>query len=140
VTKNAQAKKVWPQQLSKWMVQGMRPSLYDVKNRRVHVAGRDLHFMCGATAVEDLHCQEFRLSRLARRNFCMYPEERSGYELNSASSMGTDRWCLFPNSAMYEFSASGIQLRILSYATVSVLFRILEGVHQQLSFLTYTDS
>ena len=59
----------------------------DVKNRRVHVAGRDLHFVCGATAVEDLHCEEFRLSRLARRNFCMYPEERSGYELNSASSM-----------------------------------------------------
>ena len=59
----------------------------DVKNRRVHVAGRGLHFVCGATAVEDLHCMEFRLSRLPRSNFFMYPEERSGYDLNSASSM-----------------------------------------------------
>ena len=59
----------------------------DVKTRRVHVAGRDLHFVCGVTAVEDLHLQEFRLSKLARQNFCMYPEERLGYELNSASSM-----------------------------------------------------
>jgi hypothetical protein len=59
----------------------------DVKNRRVHVAGREMHYVCGATAVEDLHCQEFRLSRLPRRNFFMYPEERSGPESNSASMM-----------------------------------------------------
>jgi hypothetical protein len=59
----------------------------DVKNRRVHVAGRGLHFVCGATAVENLHCLEFRLSRLPQRNFFMFPEERSGYDLNSASSM-----------------------------------------------------
>ena len=59
----------------------------DVKNRRVHVAGRGLHFVCGTSAVEDVHCQEFRLSRLPRRHFCMYPEERSGPELNSASYM-----------------------------------------------------
>jgi hypothetical protein len=59
----------------------------DIKNRRVHVSGREMHFMCGTTAVEDLHCEEFRLSRLPRRNFYMYPEERSGYELNSATSM-----------------------------------------------------
>jgi hypothetical protein len=59
----------------------------DVKNRRVHVAGRCLHFVCGATAVEDLQCSEFRLSRLPRQNLFMYPEERSGYDLNSASSM-----------------------------------------------------
>ena len=59
----------------------------DVQIRRVHVAGRCLHFVCGATAVEDLQCSEFRLSRLPRQIFFMYPEERSGYDLNSASSM-----------------------------------------------------
>jgi hypothetical protein len=59
----------------------------DIKNRRVYVAGRSLHFVCGVTAVEDLHCQEFRLSRYARANFCMYPEERSGTDLNSPSMM-----------------------------------------------------
>jgi hypothetical protein len=59
----------------------------DVKNRRVHVAGRGMHFVCGTSAVEDVHCQEFRLSRLARRHFFMYPEEMSGPELNSATFM-----------------------------------------------------
>ncbi len=54
----------------------------DVKNRRVYVAGRGMHFVCGATAVEDLHCLEFWLSRLPRRSFFMYPEVRSGYEFN----------------------------------------------------------
>jgi hypothetical protein len=59
----------------------------DVKNRRVHVAGRGMHFVCGVMAIEDLHCQEFRLSRLPRRHFFMYPEHRSGLTLNSASMM-----------------------------------------------------
>ncbi len=59
----------------------------DVKTRRVHVVGRVMHYVCGVTAVEDLHCQEFRLSRFGRQNFCMYPEERSGMELNSPSMM-----------------------------------------------------
>ena len=59
----------------------------DVKNRRVHVAGREKHYVCGVTAVHDLQCDEFRLSRLSRANFCMYPEERSGLELNSPSMM-----------------------------------------------------
>jgi hypothetical protein len=59
----------------------------DIKNRRVHVAGRAMHFVCGVTAIEVLHCQEFRLSPLPRRNFFMYPEHRSGVELNSASMM-----------------------------------------------------
>jgi len=59
----------------------------DIKNRRVHVAGRAMHFVCGVLAIEDLHCQEFRVSRLARRYFFMYPEHRFGMELNSASMM-----------------------------------------------------
>ena len=59
----------------------------DVKERRVHVVGREKHYVCGVTAVHDLQCDEFRLSRLARANFCMYPEERSGMELNSPSMM-----------------------------------------------------
>ncbi len=67
----------------------------DVKNLRVHVAGYMLQgegcisCMCGTSAVEDVHCQEFRLSisRLQRRHFFLYPEESSGPELNSASFM-----------------------------------------------------
>jgi hypothetical protein len=36
--------------------------------------------MCGTSAVEDVHCQEFRLSisRLQRRHFFLYPEGHLG--------------------------------------------------------------
>ena len=59
----------------------------DVLNRRVHVAGRDNHFVCGVTAVQDLLTHHFQLARLPRSGFCMYPEERLGMELNSPSMM-----------------------------------------------------
>jgi hypothetical protein len=59
----------------------------DVRTRRVHVAGRKNHFLCGVAAVEDLVNSCFTLSVLPRQGFCMYPEERLGMELNSASMM-----------------------------------------------------
>jgi hypothetical protein len=59
----------------------------DVQTRRVHVAGRENHFVCGVSAVQDVATQNFELSRLPRSGFCMYPEERLGMELNSPSMM-----------------------------------------------------
>jgi hypothetical protein len=59
----------------------------DVQTRRVHVAGRDNHYVCGVIATFDYLTQNFALLRLPRSGFCTYPEERLGMELNSASSM-----------------------------------------------------
>jgi hypothetical protein len=59
----------------------------DVQNRRIHVAGRANHFVCGVTAVEDLVTHVFTLAALPRCGFCTYPEERLGMELNSPSMM-----------------------------------------------------
>jgi hypothetical protein len=53
-----------------------------------HVAERENHFLCGVAAVEDLvTTSRFTLPVLPRQGFCMYPEERLGMELNSASMM-----------------------------------------------------
>jgi len=59
----------------------------DVQTRRVHVAGRANHFVCGVRAVQDVVTQNFALSRLPRSGFSMYPEDRLGMELNSPSMM-----------------------------------------------------
>jgi hypothetical protein len=59
----------------------------DVKKRRIVVAGREMHYVCGVTATEDVSCQEFKLSLLPRESFTMYPEERLGLEVNSPSMM-----------------------------------------------------
>jgi hypothetical protein len=59
----------------------------DVQTRRVHIAGREKHFVCGVTAVQDLVTENFTLAWLPRSGFCMYPEERLGMELNSPSMM-----------------------------------------------------
>lgn len=59
----------------------------DVQTRRVHVAGRFHHFVCGVTAVQDLVTQNFELARLPRSSFSMYPEDILGMELNSPSMM-----------------------------------------------------
>jgi hypothetical protein len=59
----------------------------DVKQRRMHVAGRRLHYVVGVTAIQDLKSQSFKLLKLARGDFVTYPEERSGMELQSASMM-----------------------------------------------------
>jgi hypothetical protein len=59
----------------------------DVQIRRVHVAGRENHFVCGVSAVHDFDTQNFSLALLPRSSFCMYPEEKLGMELNSPSMM-----------------------------------------------------
>jgi hypothetical protein len=59
----------------------------DVKQRRVHVAGRGMHYVCGVTATEDKESVGLTLSPLARSSFAMYPEDRSGMEINSSCMM-----------------------------------------------------
>ena len=59
----------------------------DVQTRRVHVAGRANHYVCGVSATFDYLTHNFTLVRLPRSGFCMYPEERLSMELNSASIM-----------------------------------------------------
>jgi hypothetical protein len=59
----------------------------DVKQRRIYVAGRGMHYVCGLTATEDLERHEYRVSPLSRGAFSMYPEERFGLGLNSPSMM-----------------------------------------------------
>jgi len=76
----------------------------DVYSGEVHVAGRDLHYVCGMCCHETVAkktktglVQEgsFRLERLIREEggerlkhgFCMYAEERLGNNINSAGMM-----------------------------------------------------
>jgi hypothetical protein len=59
----------------------------DVHNRRVHVAGRANHYVCGVVVVENLLQHHYSFALLPRSGFCMYPEERLGMGLNSASMM-----------------------------------------------------
>jgi hypothetical protein len=59
----------------------------DVQIRRVHVAGRKRHYVCGVTAVQDPLTNTYALSLMPRSDFSMYPEEVLGMELNSASIM-----------------------------------------------------
>jgi len=59
----------------------------DVQTRRVHVAGRKNHFVCGVTACQDLMSKRFTLARLPRTSFSMYPEVNLGMEINSPSMM-----------------------------------------------------
>ena len=59
----------------------------EVQTRRVHVAGRDKHFVCGVIASQDFVTKQFKLVRLPRSSFFMYPEEKLGMELNSPSMM-----------------------------------------------------
>ena len=59
----------------------------DVQTRRVHVSGRENHFVCGVSASQDFVTQIFTLSLLQRCSFSMYPEEILGMEINSPSMM-----------------------------------------------------
>jgi sucrose-6-phosphate hydrolase SacC (GH32 family) len=77
----------------------------DVYSGAVHVAGRDLHYVCGMCAHEKIEKRSdekskqepwgFLIKKVIREEdgvqvqdgFCMYPEERSGMELNSPSMM-----------------------------------------------------
>jgi hypothetical protein len=59
----------------------------DIRTRKVHVVGRKQHYVCGVKAVEDTVNNTYTFSILPRTGFCMYPEERLGMEINSASMM-----------------------------------------------------
>jgi hypothetical protein len=76
----------------------------DVYSGAVHVAGRDLHYVCGMCAHEKIDTKDkdlaegpwgFVCKKLLREEdgvqvndgFCMYPEDRLGMTLNSASMM-----------------------------------------------------
>jgi hypothetical protein len=79
--------------------------LDDVYSGAVHVAGRDMHYVCGMCAHENIEKQTrentkqelwgFVLRKTIREEggvqvkdgFCMYPEERLGMQVNSASMM-----------------------------------------------------
>ena len=59
----------------------------DVKQRRFHVAGRRMHYVCGVSAKHELEGQSYKLGPLPRGSFAMYPEERFGMEIQSSSIM-----------------------------------------------------
>jgi hypothetical protein len=48
----------------------------DVQTRRVLVAGRANHFVCGVTAVQDLVTHQFTLARMPWSAFCMFHKLR----------------------------------------------------------------
>ncbi len=73
----------------------------DIKQRRVHLAGRGMHFVCGVTATEDTTTHSFQLSPLPRVSFAMYPEERSGIKF-AKYDVGIYRGHLHTNSSKYE--------------------------------------
>ena len=61
----------------------MHPS--DVKAREIHVAGRDLHFVCGVLSTE--HVDHFGFKTNPRDHFFMYHEGKLGAGIQSASIM-----------------------------------------------------
>jgi hypothetical protein len=62
----------------------------DVQTQKVYVKGRDWHYLCGVTAIEDLSPAKgedgFALEIIDRKRCVMYPEEILGGVINSASS------------------------------------------------------
>jgi hypothetical protein len=59
----------------------------DVKVREIHVAGRQLHFVCGVSAVENVAKGSFTFKKIRRSTFYMYPEDALGGGIQSASIM-----------------------------------------------------
>ena len=70
------------------VVMGLIPRVVhpiDVKAREIHVAGRDLHFVCGVSAVKSLEKGTFIFKEIPRKHFWMYPEDALGGGVQSAS-------------------------------------------------------
>ena len=63
----------------------------DVKRREMHVAGRDYHYVCGVSATEyvgeGVGNGHFVFKKIPRERFSMYPEEKLGAGIQSASIM-----------------------------------------------------
>jgi hypothetical protein len=55
----------------------------DVKAREIHVAGRDLHFVCGASSTE--YVDHFGFKTNSRKHVCMYPEGLLGAGIQPAT-------------------------------------------------------
>ena len=67
----------------------------DVKTRVIHVAGRQLHFVCGVSGTEGIGT--FKFAKIPRSEFYMYPEEVLGSSVQSASIMWEQIEVLFHN-------------------------------------------
>jgi hypothetical protein len=59
----------------------------DIKCRRIHVAGRDWHFVCGVSGHEDVVKGKFAFEKMNRSDFFMHPEDVLGAQIQSASTM-----------------------------------------------------
>jgi hypothetical protein len=67
----------------------------DVKTRVIHVAGREMHFVCGVAGMEGVG--KFTFTKIPRSHFYMYPEEVLGYSVQSATIMWEQIEVLFEN-------------------------------------------
>jgi hypothetical protein len=59
----------------------------DMKVREINVAGRELHFVCGVSAMENVEEGTFTFKKIRRANFYMYPEDALGGGVQSCSIM-----------------------------------------------------
>ncbi len=73
-----------------WVVMELLPRVVhpkDAKVREIHVAGRQLHFVCGVVAVENVTKGSLTFTKIRRSTFYMYPEDALGGGVQSASIM-----------------------------------------------------
>ncbi len=101
----------------------------DVQTRRVHVAGRENHFVCGVSAVQDLVAHQFTLGRLPRSAFCKYPEERLGDGVKfPINYVGPHRWYVPQTKGLYELWTSRGEFWNIYHATAVHGLRFLAGI------------
>ena len=67
----------------------------DTKTRVIHVAGRQWHYVCGVAATEEEGA--FKLQKIRRKSFYMYPEDALGPGVQSATIMWELVESLFEN-------------------------------------------
>ena len=67
----------------------------DIKTRVMHVAGRQWHYVCGVAATEEDGA--FKLRKIQRKSFYMYPEDALGPGVQSATIMWELIESLFDN-------------------------------------------
>ncbi len=108
----------------------------DVKQRRIHVAGRQMHYVCGVSAKHELNGQSYKFVPLPRGSFAMYPEERFGMELQSSSIMWENVEDLFKEirkcmSAARHGTASGTsafwKVRLVTKTVLEVFYLLTCG-------------
>ncbi len=67
----------------------------DVKTRVIHVAGREMHFVCGVAGMEGVG--KFKFTKIPRSHFYMYPEEVLGSSVQLATIIWEQIEVLFEN-------------------------------------------